>query len=318
MQAKKAPSGAFLLYRFQMIKLIPLQHGRQTSRDYLSTWYQEPCVVVTDNLCVELSVPAINRLLEEPEYYGHHRILDITHNPARHWPMNVNVHETLTNNIDYFYTSYDKVKFLPLFMWMFSTRQAYWWQELCFDAGTDKTIPIMCFNNQPRYHRTLLREKLLPVVDRMIYTIDQQGLPEERVIGEHNGFNDVGVSHRVYNQCAVNLVTETAVDQAYISEKACKPFVAHQIPIIVGSARITQFLSDVGLDMFDDLIPWQTWDSDPVLESRIEKIAAFVTQWINSNTILSDYQRVLPRVIRNKQYFHSDEFRQKIMYQWRR
>jgi hypothetical protein len=67
--------------------------------------------------------------------------------------------------------------------------------------------------------------------------------------------------------------------------------------------------------MFEDLVPWHTWDSEPDPDTRLQKIATFDEQWINQGTVLEDYQRVLPRVKRNKQYFHSEAFRQRIMNQ---
>lgn len=298
-----------------MIKFLPTTQLYKTNRDYLSEWYQQDTVVVTDNDLCNIDCAEINRYLEHREFIENLKILDVTHNPVRHWPLNLSVDIILTNDIDCYYSACDKVKFFPLFLWMFSAKKSLWWQHVCFDAGHEKIQKIMCFNNQPRYHRTLLRQQLLPVVDQMVYTIDRQGLPTDIKPSNSGGFNDVGVSHSVYNQCAVNLVTETTTDFAYISEKICKPFIAHQIPIIVGGARVTKFLSDIGLDMFDDLVPWQSWDNEPVVEIRVEKIARFVTDWIVNGSILKDYNRVIDRVIKNKQYFHSAEFRNKIMYQ---
>lgn len=124
---------------------------------------------------------------------------------------------------------------------------------------------------------------------------------------------DIGIKHGMYDHCAVNLVTESCMDWLSLSEKCCKPFAAQQIPVILGCQQINQFLSDLGLDMFSDLVPWQSWDS--ILDSniRVQQVAEFVKQWINSGTIMQDYQRVLGRVQANKQYLHSKEFRQQLL-----
>jgi hypothetical protein len=37
--------------------------------------------------------------------------------------------------------------------------------------------------------------------------------------------------------------------------------------------------------------------------------------WIRGRTILNDYNKLLPRIEKNKQYFHSEAFRNKIMAQ---
>jgi hypothetical protein len=100
-----------------------------------------------------------------------------------------------------------------------------------------------------------------------------------------------------------------------LSEKSCKPFVALQIPIIVGPPGCNKFLQDIGFDMFLDLVPWDTWDTEQSQEVKLKKISQFVKQWILKGTILIDYYRVLPRVEYNKQYFHSESLRNCIMYQ---
>jgi hypothetical protein len=125
----------------------------------------------------------------------------------------------------------------------------------------------------------------------------------------------MGVEHPVYGQTAVNLVTETSVDVPFISEKTCKPFMARQIPIIVAVPGISQFLQDIGLDMFGDLVPWHSWDQQTDSVVRVGMIAEFVDQWIRGGTILKDYETVRSRVEKNKAYFHSEEFVNVVMYQ---
>ncbi len=65
--------------------------------------------------------------------------------------------------------------------------------------------------------------------------------------------------------------------------------------------------------MFEDLIPWRTWDDESDDLVRLEKISNFVESWINSGTMLDDYRSVLNRVEKNKTYFHSEQFRTVIM-----
>ena len=173
----------------------------------------------------------------------------------------------------------------------------------------------MCLNKNSRDHRTYLWEEFnrRQLVHKMMYTFrDQRLLPDEST--DTNRI-DPSVDHWVYSQYAVNLVTETEIDMPYISEKTCKPFVANQIPIIVGGQGTNKFLQDIGLDMFEDIVPWSTWDHENNSIAKLQKIANFVEHWINSGTVLTDYQQVLPRVQRNKQYFHSETFRNIIMNQ---
>jgi hypothetical protein len=88
-----------------------------------------------------------------------------------------------------------------------------------------------------------------------------------------------------------------------------------KIPILAGSTGINQFLSDIGLDMFSDLVPWHSWDHEPDSATRLQKIIDFAESWIGSGSMLADYDRVMARVQANKRYFHSEAFRNRIMIQ---
>jgi hypothetical protein len=129
--------------------------------------------------------------------------------------------------------------------------------------------------------------------------------------------HDVGVGHPVYNQCAINLVTETSVTEGVIvSEKTCKPFMAYQIPIIVGPIGCSQFLEDLGLDMFADYIPWRTWDSVADHKLRIRQIVEFVDSILaDPEAIVLAHQGFRDRLIKNKEYFHSQEFQDRLLQQ---
>jgi hypothetical protein len=264
---------------------------------------------VNDNDC-ENETQSV-RLLADKKY-----IFDITHNPFPDYTSTLekNAQVILTNNFQFWYNPEPKRVFFPLFLWMDSNRTPLWHHHTVFDAGSNKTKSIMCLNHIERTHRTWLWNEFdrKSIIDKMVYTFrGHRTLPNE----SSTSLCLTGIEHPVYSECAVNIVTETSVDLMYISEKTCKPFMANQIPVIVGSAEVNKFLQDVGLDMFEDIVPWRTWDSTTDLTERLQMIADFVEQWINSGTILSDYQRVLPRVERNKQYFHSEEFRNRIMNQ---
>jgi hypothetical protein len=103
-----------------------------------------------------------------------------------------------------------------------------------------------------------------------------------------------------------------------LSEKTCKPFMAYQLPVIVGPVGASQFLEDLGLDMFPDYIPWKTWDSVPDHKLRIRMIVEFVNSILpNSEEIVSAHHSFKTRLIKNKQYFHSPEFENTLLRQIR-
>jgi hypothetical protein len=284
-----------------------------TTRDYLTEWFHTDTLVVTDNDTE--NPPHTNSLLGNQKY-----IFDITHNPLPDYASSLeqNADLILTNNFQFWYTPEPKRVFFPLFLWLYSSRKTIWDHITpVFDATNEKTQGFMCLNKISRKHRTWLWKEFnrRNLIKYMMYTfVGHNTLPGETP-EQVRLRNDIGVGHSVYSQYAVNIVTETEVDLPYISEKTCKPFIARQIPLIVGSRGVNKFLSDVGLDMFEDIIPWQTWDDEPDLTTRLEKIVDCVENWILYGDILQNYKNARKRVERNKKYFHSEEFRNVLMQQ---
>jgi len=120
------------------------------------------------------------------------------------------------------------------------------------------------------------------------------------------------IGSTIYNDCAINLITETSLTEGIIlTEKICKSFMAYQIPILIGPCGANQFLEDIGLDMFSDYVPWKIWDSETDHKLKIRKIVEFIDQILSNptaeKTILEIHQSFYPRLIKNKEYFHSKE-----------
>jgi hypothetical protein len=87
---------------------------------------------------------------------------------------------------------------------------------------------------------------------------------------------------------------------------------AYQIPIVVGPNGANKFLQDIGLDMFEDYIPWRSWDDEIDPKLKIQKIVEFLDQLLSSPTaeqdILQMHEQLHYRLIKNKERFHSQEF----------
>lgn len=295
-----------------------------TNRQYLTQWFDKDTLCITDNDFE--NIEHTKQLLAQ--HPNPNQILDITHNPWVDSRLPLDLSPVLTNNFEFFYNPKPGVTFFPLFLWMYSLRNPLWWDTFCFDQSTTKSQGLMCLNNRPRPHRTQVWAEFnrREIIDKCVFSFTEPVYYEKNqytypypltIVNEQFDLtrNDIGVGHSVYRDCAVNLVTETATDLAYISEKTCKPFVACQIPILVGSAGINQFLSDIGLDMFADVVPWASWDCETNDNLRIKKILDFTESWLRSGTMVDDYRRLLPRVLANKQYFHSDQFRTVLLQQ---
>jgi hypothetical protein len=271
-------------------------------RLYLNQWFTQDTLIVTDD---DVGGEGLTEKLVDTSTQPIVVDLSLNSCPLNFVPEFLRNHPTLTTEYNYWYNAPANIHYFPFWLWMFSLRaNLYTSPNWIFDASGRKTQPMMCLNRNTRAHRFLLGLLLGPSIDKIKYTWGGSGL-----INDSDNAVDIGVSNQAYTECAVNLVTETEVGIQSLSEKTCKPFVARQIPIIVGSLHANQFLTDIGLDMFSDVVPWHTWDSEPDWVLRVNKVAKFVNHWIQSGTILQDYKILIPRIEKNKIYFHSDQFR---------
>jgi hypothetical protein len=308
-------------------------HGNYAVKPYLSQWFYQDILIVTDldiwaeefdDTSQKHRCEKLIKLLDT--HPCKNVVVDLSQNcfPLHQLPDELRGLTTLTSTYDEWYNqSAPNIHFFPIYMYMYSHRINFnQMHRDRFDALGTKTHGVMCLNRGGRKHRIKFYELIKNYKDQMCLTVPvADGLPwqDNRLSGDTfdpdgvTPINDVGVGHPVYDQYAVNVVTETQIDFPSITEKCCKPFIARQIPIIVGNAGVNQFHVDIGFDMFEDLVPWRTWDNQPDVNIRLELIANFVKKWIDSNTILRDYHQVQDRIERNKQYFHSDRFRDLVM-----
>jgi len=220
-----------------------------------------------------------------------------------------------------------------------------------------KTKTLMCLNSNPVWHRIYLFSLLADkswlgsigysfgastayqdeisfrdrLTDRAVTSFMS---PEEIALAESHadrlpialiedndfGSNKSSIDSWFYRDYAINLVTETSLTEGImLTEKICKPFTACQIPILIAPIGANQFLEDLGLDMFADYIPWQTWDHVADHKLRIRLIVDFVDKLLAEpnaeQAILSTHQQFHSRLIKNKEYFHSPEFQNRLLQQ---
>lgn len=281
-------------------------------RNYLTEWFDHDILVVTDvDLCVETDLQVMVE-----QHACKNIVVDLSlnftdENTLPEFLKGNTVLSTVFTNW-YNHSPDTKIHYFPIWFWCFNQRHCSWFPVTRWDASDKKTLPMMCFNRNLPNHRIMLRHLLDPVADQIQYTMGK-GMAGDTYDLDGAVDIDIGITHPMYDHCAVNLVTESAVEYPSLSEKCCKPFAAQQIPVILGCQHINQFLSDLGLDMFSDLVPWQSWDHNPDTVARTEQVASFVKSWINSGTILQDYESVRHRVQANKQYLHSEQFKQQLL-----
>lgn len=298
-----------VFFKYTMIRFLhEPRRFSHTDRSYLTQWFSDDLLIVTDvDINEEQNLESM--IKQNP---CKNVLIDLSHNQMnlRDIPVFLHQHPILTTEwSDWYQPSQTGVHYFPLWLWMFSNRSNQFFQRVVFDAHGRKTVPMMCLNRNQHPHRVRFREMIEPIRDKIVYTFGHQHLEGDQL--DPNGWSniDISVGHPVYSQCAVNIVTESVVDRLSLSEKSAKPFVARQIPVLIGAPGINQFYTDLGLDMFADLVPWQTWDHVTDHELRLQHIADFVIAWYQSGNVLDNYHSVKSRVETNKQYFHSDQFR---------
>ena len=261
----------------------------------------------------------------------------------------------VTEDWHYYYNPDTDIVFFPYNLWIHSTQkieQYYKNSKTVYEARLEKSKPLMCLNRNLQWHRLYVLDKLtkapwfsqvdfsfvLPLKDKL----QHKDLQEKLTTTEHkrlarldlpifleyekgqsvnfgysNGASSVDTP--VYNQCAINLITETSVDETnLITEKTTKAFSAYQIPIVIGKTGVNQYLEDLGMDMFSDYVPWKSWDNICNPRLRMQKILQFANTIMNNiSDILDTHKHFHSRLIANKKYFHSIEFADKITKQIR-
>jgi hypothetical protein len=253
---------------------------------------------------------------------------------------------TVVLHCDFNYQSDTKHYFyFPLWLWMWSAKKPLWYaneeKSLNFyDALENKTQGLCCLNRTPTWHRILFFNSIVekPWFSKISYTFGNHGhgkqfeyafifltqaeitefeskkhyLPFKLIDEDKEDTTDVGVSHPVWSTHTFNLVTESAMDNTFLSEKTAKPFITKMIPIILGPKNAAQHLQAAGLDMFEDIIPWHTWDHLPESRDRIDIIVNFLEDFLKQD-LVAIYHANKHRVDRNKEFFHSEEFRKNLL-----
>ena len=241
------------------------------------------------------------------------------------------------NTKNYFY--------FPLWLWMWSAKNSLWYADErkklnLYDILENKTQGLCCLNRTPTWHRILLFSAMVEKswFSKISYTFGNHGhgkqfehafyaltqtditefeskkhyLPFVLIDQDHEDTTDVGVSHPVWSTHTFNLVTESTMDHTLISEKTAKPFVTKMIPIILGPRNVAQHLKTSGLDMFEDIVPWHTWDHLENPRDRIAGVVNFLEDFLKQD-LVAIYHANKHRVDRNKEYFHSDQFRKNLL-----
>jgi hypothetical protein len=217
----------------------------------------------------------------------------------------------------------------------------YYWARDHFKTQTHPSFdhfkrqyPASCQNrNTSRYHRVYnyFTIKNKPWVDSMLYTM--HNLPLEKIRDDdyvldntmaeqwnqirHNFPQDPGIASCRDSlngilpgniDAYVNLVTETTmIPKIFVTEKTWRPIAAAQLFVMIGNPGTVDYLRDIGVDVFDDIIDHRYYDNNPDWQQRIHG-AQQVLEYLLSQDLEKIYQQTHSRRLKNVEKFYAGYF----------
>tara|TARA_R110001592_G_scaffold246080_1_gene507721 strand:- start:118 stop:1236 length:1119 start_codon:yes stop_codon:yes gene_type:complete len=170
---------------------------------------------------------------------------------------------------------------------------ASWWWWYCArkHRGTPlhfdhdhKRFDFLYLNKMRKKHRELLWHELRKddLLENSLYTFHglepKLKLPPEYELPwvDRNNYPQSGfdqdVFEKPYNDCAVNMVSETSVGCEFITEKVYKPLMAGQIFVVYGYKGILAKLRAMGFQTYGEHID-ESYDDEPNSDKRVAMIS---------------------------------------------
>jgi len=232
----------------------------------------------------------------------------------------------------YHYEPTPNIQFLPFWaVWMSDPYTGILDRQYHTFSTSSKKYKFSCLNGTAKEHRKLLyvlltqkdyfkdivftfghRPPTIAFPNEMILTSEEQkiyqALPQtvEFLATDATVGIDLTLDHPAYQESYVNLVTETTVVSPMLSEKTFKPVVAGQLFILIAAPGAIQFLRDIGIDTFDDIID-HSYDLILDTRTRIDKSLEQIDRLIEKD-LAAIHEGIKPRLLKNSQYFSSPEF----------
>lgn len=225
---------------------------------------------------------------------------------------------------------YDNVYFFPFWiMWMSL-------QQFTF-SNNKKKYKLSCLNGTPWAHRKLayleFSNKLYfkDIIFTFKNNLSYVPLPTEINLTDKenkkiaslppvvlfspadNDGIDLSINHPAFQETYINVVTETTVSNIVpmLSEKTFKPIVAGQLFLLIASPNSIQFLREIGIDTFDDIID-HSYDNEINVRQRITKVFNEIDRLMLLD-LESVYLKIKDRLYQNSTYFNSIEFRKQFI-----
>ena len=217
----------------------------------------------------------------------------------------------------------------------------YYWAKNSFKTQNHPSFKhfkrqylLSCQNrNTRRYHRVYnyftIKDK--PWFDSMLYTM--HNLPVKKIRSDDHELDDNIINY--WNQVRhnfpfepdaksakesmdgllegninsyINLVTETTMlSKIFVTEKTYRPIAAAQLFVMIGSPGTVNYLRDIGVDVFDDIIDHHHYDNNPDWQQRIHG-AQQVLESLLSQDLEKIYQQTHSRRLKNVETFYAGDF----------
>jgi len=179
-------------------------------------------------------------------------------------------------------------------------------QQFYFEHS-QKYFDFMYLNKAQRHHRDLLFDSLINkgLLDKSLYSYHHRGIALDQKY-EMQQYRDSypqygadrDIFERPYNDSAWNIVSETSVDEKFITEKTWKPILAKQPFIVHGYSGILADLRQLGFNTFSDWID-ESYDTLQDLASRTKSIVG-----VCESVMKQDYENVYSKTTDAREHNH--------------
>ena len=205
------------------------------------------------------------------------------------WARSLNLKKPfviVTSNYKYWFNKHDQIVYCPL-----------WFFVLLSDPNVKKynivdprPYKIACLSRNPWLHRSknilaMRRQTWFSECQYSFGSEDKQNFDTSADMTKEdldflNNINHTKLAlpdnsnfyvsnhSSAHKLCCIDYVTESRVDNMFVSEKSWKPLFSGQLFLILGSVGIIGYLKDIGVDVFDDLLD-HAYDQETDLDKKI-------------------------------------------------
>lgn len=229
----------------------------------------------------------------------------------------------VTSNYKYWFNKHDQIVYYP--HWFFSLLSDTNLKK--YDVASSRPYKIACLNRNPWLHRSKnmlamrhqtwfeechysfgsedrsdfdtspdMTQQELDFLARINHT--KLNLPDNNsfYVSNHSGAHEL---------CCIDYVTESRVDNVFISEKSWKPIISGQLFFVLGPIGIINYLKNVGIDVFDDLLD-HSYDQETDLDKKIHMLMNSISAMINN--VDEIWEDTVVQRQKNLDLIHSPDF----------